>query len=172
MIRVRLNDSKKFKLSIGNRVLKNELDENAKIPVISANVNEVFGKTNKEIITDYSVPYIIWGIDGDWMVKYMEKGIKFYPTDHCGYIKVLDKNINPIYLTKVLKMEGDKQRFSRSNRASIDRVSSIVVTLPNIKVQNSIVNKISGLENKINNLKNNLDRYQNKKIKIVNKYLN
>ena len=106
-------------------MLKNELSNTGSIPVISANVNEEFGKINKEIIEDYSSPYILWGIDGDWMVNYLDKGIKFYPTDHCGYLKVIDKNINPLYLAKMVEIEGSKQRFSRSNRASIERVSSL-----------------------------------------------
>ena len=94
---IRLDNPHKFKLSIGNRVLKSELKEDGIIPVISANVKEYFGKINDEIITDYSKPYILWGIDGDWMVNYLEKGIKFYPTDHCGYIQVLDDNIKNLF---------------------------------------------------------------------------
>ena len=62
--KVRLDDTNKFKLSIGSRVLKTELKEDGSIPVISANVNVIFGKIDKEIITDYSTPYVLWGIDG------------------------------------------------------------------------------------------------------------
>lgn len=168
---VRLDDKNKFKLSIGNRVLKSELKEDGIIPVISANVKENFGKVNDEIITDYSKPYILWGIDGDWMVNYLEKGIKFYPTDHCGYIQVLDDNINPIYFAKALEAEGTKQRFSRSNRASTDRISSLVVKLPDIKIQNQIAETILNLESKIKELQNKLNIYDDRKKEIVEKYL-
>lgn len=169
---VRLDDKNKFKLSIGNRVLKSELKEDGIIPVISANVKEIFGMVNDEIITDYSKPYILWGIDGDWMVNYLEKGIKFYPTDHCGYIQVLDNNINPIYFSKALEAEGAKQRFSRSNRASTDRISSLVVKLPNIKIQNQIAETILNLESKIKELETKLNTYDDRKKEVVEKYLN
>ena len=169
---VRLSDKSKFKLSIGNRILKNELIENGKIPVISANVNEEFGRIDKEIIDDYSTPYILWGIDGDWNVGYKEKNTKFYPTDHCGYIKILDDNINPIYFSIALKLEGEKQRFSRSNRASTDRISSLIINLPDSKTQNNIAFEISKLNDKILNLEIELLNYKNKKKDIVEKYLN
>lgn len=168
---VRLDDNNKFKLAIGTRVLKSELIENGSIPVISANVNDVFGKINKELINDYSSPYILWGIDGDWIVRYMEKGDKFYPTDHCGYIKVLDKNINPLFLSKMIEIEGTKQRFSRSNRASTDRVSSIKLKVPNIDIQDKIAKEIKESLNKIAELEKNLLEYDNKKKKVVEKYL-
>lgn len=77
------------------------------------------------------------------MVNYLDKGIKFYPTDHCGYLKVIDKNINPLYLAKMVEIEGSKQRFSRSNRASIERVSSMIINLPNIEIQNKIAESIN-----------------------------
>ena len=169
---VRLDDKNKFKLSIGSRILKSELKENGNIPVISANVKEPFGKINDEIIKDYSKPYILWGIDGDWMVNYLEKGMKFYPTDHCGYIQVLDDSINPIYFAKVLEAEGTKQRFSRSNRASTDRISSLVVKLPDIKIQNQIAETILNLESKIRELEIKLNTYGDRKKEVVEKYLN
>ncbi len=169
---VRLDDTNKFKLSIGSRVLKNELKDDGKTPVISANVNEIFGKIDKDLITDYSTPYVLWGIDGDWIVRFIEKGKKFYPTDHCGYIKILDKSINPLYLTKMLEIEGNKQRFSRSNRASTDRVSSLVVKLPSIEVQNKVAKEVEQINKKINELESTLIEYNNKKKEIVSRYLN
>lgn len=148
------------------------MKENGKIPVISANVNEVFGMIDKEIITDYSMPYILWGIDGDWNVCYREQGNKFYPTDHCGYIKILDNNINSIYFSKALEIEGNKQRFSRSNRASIDRVSSLIIRLPNIEIQNRVSKKVKELSIKIKRLEKELNFLDNKKKEIIDRYLN
>ena len=75
---MRLDNKDKFKLSIGSRVLKSELIDDGRIPVISANVNEIFGKklTKKLLmITHHHIYY--GGIDGDWMVRYLEKGIRF-----------------------------------------------------------------------------------------------
>lgn len=152
-------------------MLKNELSNTGSIPVISANVNEEFGKINKEIIEDYSSPYILWGIDGDWMVNYLDKGIKFYPTDHCGYLKVIDKNINPLYLAKMVEIEGSKQRFSRSNRASIERVSSMIINLPNIEIQNKIAESINEFNKCIKEMKLKLNQLDLSKREVIDKYI-
>lgn len=167
----KLNDSTYFKLAIGNRVLTTELVSDGSIDVISANVNESFGKINKEIIDDYSTQYILWGIDGDWMVRTTNVGEKFYPTDHCGYVQVLDENINPKYLAKMIENEGIKLRFSRSNRASIDRVSNITIYLPNIDEQNKIINQVNELENEISELEIRLIELNQEKANIVNNTL-
>ncbi len=167
-----MDDNKKFKLSIGSRVLKRELKNDGAIPVISANVFEPFGMTNSEIIKDYSKPYVLWGIDGDWMVRCMKSGDKFYPTDHCGYIKILDNSINPLYFSIALKEEGDKQRFSRSNRASTDRVSSLVINLPSINVQNKVAEEIESLNEKIKKMEKYLDELSAKKDEVIDKFLN
>lgn len=152
-------------------MLKNELSNTGSIPVISANVNEEFGKINKEIIEDYSSPYILWGIDGDWMVNYLDKGIKFYPTDHCGYLKVIDKNINPLYLAKMVEIEGSKQRFSRSNRASIERVSSMIINLPNIEIQNKIAESINEFNKCIKEMELKLNQLDLSKREVIDKYI-
>lgn len=120
---------------------------------------------------DYSCQYILWGIDGDWMVRTTKSGEKFYPTDHCGYIKVLDDKINPRYLAKLIEKEGFNLRFSRSNRASIDRISDIEVSLPTIKKQNKIVSKVVKLENKIFNLESKLDELNHKREDFLRKIL-
>lgn len=169
--RIKLNDPSLVNIKIGNRVLSTELDMDGSINVISANVNESFGKINKEIIDDYSNQYVLWGIDGDWMVRTTELGEKFYPTDHCGYLKVLDDNINPKYLAKMIEKEGLKLRFSRSNRASIDRVSNLQIYLPTIEKQNEIINQVVELEYKINELENNINKLNQEKTKIVNSIL-
>lgn len=158
-------------MKIGNRVLTTDLDKNGSIDVISANVNESFGKINKEIIKDYSKQYILWGIDGDWVVRTTGIGEKFYPTDHCGYIEVLDERINPKYLAKLLEKEGLNLRFSRTNRASIDRVSNIKMSLPEIEEQNKIVNQLIKFENKIQDIEIKLSELNQQKIDIVNKIL-
>ncbi len=167
----KLNDSNLFKLSIGNRILSTELDENGTVDVISANINESFGKINKEIIDDYSHQYILWGIDGDWMVRTTNIGEKFYPTDHCGYIKILTDDINPKYLAKMIENEGHNLRFSRTNRASIERVSNIKISLPNIEEQNRIITHVVDIENKIFELENKLFEFNQEKEKIVKNIL-
>lgn len=160
-----------FKLSIGKRVLNNELLENGQIPVYSANVLEVFGFVNKEILQNYDNDSVLWGIDGDWMVGFMPKNKKFYPTDHCGVLRVDDTKINAKYISFVLNEAGKKQGFSRKLRASIDRIKALRIKLPSLEFQDQIVDITDKIEKKINEYKIELDRLEKEKEKILQKYL-
>ncbi|WP_257911241.1 restriction endonuclease subunit S [Campylobacter lari] len=160
-----------FKLSIGKRVLNNELLENGQIPVYSANVLEVFGFVNKEILQDYDNDSVLWGIDGDWMVGFIPKNKKFYPTDHCGVLRVDDTKINAKYISFVLNEAGKKQGFSRKLRASIDRIKALRIKLPSLEFQDQIADITDKIEKKINEYKIELDRLEKEKEKILQKYL-
>lgn len=160
-----------FKLSIGKRVLNNELLENGQIPVYSANVLEVFGFVNKEILQDYDNDSVLWGIDGDWMVGFIPKNKKFYPTDHCGVLRVDDTKINAKYISFILNEAGKKQGFSRKLRASIDRIKALRVKLPSLEFQDQIADTTDKIEKKINEYKIELDRLEKEKEKILQKYL-
>ena len=149
----RLSDTNIFKLSIGKRVVQKELT-NKGIPVYSANVFEPIGYIDKELITEFNKSFIIWGIDGDWMVNILPSKFKFYPTDHCGYMTVDESVINPRYMAHILEKEGKILRFSRTYRASLDRIKSIQITVPSIDIQNNAMNKVVELERKIENLNN------------------
>jgi type I restriction enzyme M protein len=123
-----------FDLQLGDRVLADEqLVEDGKIPVYSANVHEPFGFIDSENLEDYSRDSIIWGIDGDWMVTTIDKNIPFYPTDHCGVLRTDEKRVTPKYLAMALEVEGKLEKFSRNNRASIQRIKSLSVRLPDKK---------------------------------------
>lgn len=99
---IKLNNSNLFSLSIGRRVLSNEIILDGEYIVYSANVFEAFGRINHSILNDFSKPSVIWGIDGDWMVSLVESNVKFHPTDHCGVIRVLDETIIlPEYLLHI-----------------------------------------------------------------------
>ncbi|HDZ4940343.1 TPA: restriction endonuclease subunit S [Campylobacter jejuni] len=160
-----------FKLSIGKRILNSDLLENGKIPVYSANVLEVFGFIDKEILPDYDSDSVLWGIDGDWIVGFMPKNRKFYPTDHCGVLRVDDTKINAKYISFVLNEAGKKQGFSRKLRASIDRIRALRVKLPSLDFQDQIVDIIDKIERKINEDKIELSRLEKEKEKILHKYL-
>lgn len=105
------------------------------------------------------------------MVRTTNIGEKFYPTDHCGYIKILTDDINPKYLAKMIENEGHNLRFSRTNRASIERVSNIKISLPNIEEQNRIITHVVDIENKIFELENKLFEFNQEKEKIVKNIL-
>ncbi len=171
-VSLRLADLKKFKVSIGNRVLNRELVRDGEIPVYSANVLEPFGYINKLLITDFSRDSILWGIDGDWMVNFIPKNMKFYPTDHCGVIRVLDETlVNPKYLVYPFLKAGEAEGFSRASRASIERIMALTVRVPDIKIQNKVVKKLFKLEKQISELKSKMQDCLTKKQKILDNYL-
>ncbi len=168
---VRLSDEDIFDVTIGKRVLKNEFVKNGKIPVYSANVMEPFGSIDASLITDFSTPSVLWGIDGDWMVNYMPAGYPFYPTDHCGVLRVDTGIIHPRYLAFVLEQEWKSLEFSRTKRASIDRIQGIKIPLPPLSEQQRIVNEIEQIEWEISRLKIELANIPAQKEAILKKYL-
>lgn len=145
----RLSDKNIFELSIGNRVLSDEVVENGSIPIYSANVFEEFGRIDKQNITDFSVPSILWGIDGDWMVNIIPANKPFYPTDHCGVLRIKTDDIIPKYMALALQAEGEFERFSRSNRASTQRISNLVIQIPSVADQQKVVDAIEAIDKKI-----------------------
>ena len=168
---VRLSDENIFQVSIGKRVLKNEFVENGKIPVYSANVIEPFGNIDKLLIEDFSKPSVLWGIDGDWMVNYLPKDYPFYPTDHCGVLRVKDNSINEKYLAFILEKEGKVFEFSRTKRASIDRIQGIKIPVPPISEQQKLVSEIGKIEEKIKTLETEISEIPKQKEAILKKYL-
>lgn len=144
-----LADSDKFDVSIGKRILNKQLELDGTVPVYSANVIEPFGHINELLITDFSVPSVLWGIDGEWMTTYIPANSEFYPTDHCGVLRCKTSEVNPRYMVHILETEGKRMGFSRNYRASIDRIQSITFTVPDIELQNKVVKKVMELEDKI-----------------------
>lgn len=167
----RLSDNKLFSVSIGKRVLTCDLVSKDGIPVYSANVLEPFGNIDKLLIEDFSLPSVLWGIDGDWMVNYIPENTPFYPTDHCGVLRILDKNISSKYVAWVLYKEGVDKRFSRQLRASIDRVTGISIKVPSITKQKEVTTKVEKLEKQVINVRRFLDTVQALKADIIKKYL-
>lgn len=163
--KLNLSNREQFIVSIGKRVLQTELVPNGKIPVYSANVVEHFGHIDKLLIKDFSVPSVLWGIDGDWMTRYMPENKEFYPTDHCGVLRCITSEVNVRYLAHLLEKEGKTIGFSRSYRASIERILGITISVPDIGRQNKNMKKVLELEQKIlieeNKLKNIFERKAN-----------
>jgi len=168
----RLSNSNDFDAFIGKRVVQKEIEntENG-IPIYSANVFQPFGFINKEFITDFSKSSVLWGIDGDWMVNVIPKNKPFYPTDHCGVIRVKNKYIHPKYLAWVLRKEGEKVRFSRSHRASTERVKGIIIKTPSITEQNTAIKLIEKQEKIITKSEEIINGIAERKQAILTKYL-
>ena len=167
-----LSDKTSFTVSIGKRVLNSELVPEGTIPVFSANVFEPFGYVDKLLIEDFSMDSVLWGIDGDWMVNFYPKDNQFYPTDHCGVLRVLTDKVHPRYMARILETEGKKMNFSRTYRASIDRVKGISFSVPSFEVQEKTMKQVVELEAKISELESGLASLDSKKAKILASFLN
>ncbi len=165
-------NSDDFKVSIGKRVLQKEVSEDTSFtPIYSANVFDVFGYINKDILKDFSLPSVIWGIDGDWMVNYIPENTPFYPTDHCGVLRIFTKNLHPRYVSFVLNEKGKEARFSRTIRASIDRIKGLTIEAPDMKTQNEFAINIQKLEEKIRQAQEIIEKAPLQKQKILDKHL-
>ena len=156
-----LSNEKTFDITIGDRVLSEEIVSGGRVPVYSANVYEEFGRIDKENMKDYSRPSVIWGIDGDWMVNIIPAGVPFYPTDHCGVLRIKTEKILPEYMMYALQAEGEYERFSRNNRASAQRIRSLVVQAPETKIQKNIIDELKALDDKINGQNAEIEKYEN-----------
>ena len=167
-----LSDKTSFAVSIGKRVLNSELVADGTIPVFSANVFEPFGCTDRLLIEDFSKDSVLWGIDGDWMVNFYPKDNPFYPTDHCGVLRVLTDKVHPRYMARILETEGQKMNFSRSYRASIDRIEGISFNVPDYDVQSKAMEQVIELEAKISELEKSLTALDGKKSEILATFLN
>jgi len=142
------------------------------IPVYSANVFEPMGLIDDKLLNNFDDEYIIWGIDGDWMVNILPKGYEFYPTDHCGVMQV-DKNIiNPRYMAYILEKEGARLGFSRTYRASLDRIKGISIEVPNVNIQNEKMREVEEFENQIRSLEETQIDLNFEISNIIKKYLN
>ena len=117
------------------------------------------------------MPSVLWGIDGDWMTSYMPKNEKFYPTDHCGVLRCKTEEVNPRYLTHILEREGKRMGFSRSYRASIDRIEGITFTVADRKTQDATVAEITAIEAQIKEEESTLNSLNGKISDIMNHYL-
>lgn len=165
-------DSAVFNISIGRRVLKNEVVDTGRFDIYSANVFEPFGKSEHSVLNDFSQPSVLWGIDGDWMVNFIDKDKLFSPTDHCGVIRVLNENeVLPRYLVYPLQKEGETQRFSRVNRASTERIRSLIIQVPSIEDQKEVVEKLSKIDEEISKAKLYVANASSAKQAILDKYL-
>ncbi|MGJ9577611.1 N-6 DNA methylase [Actinotignum sp. GS-2025c] len=169
--RLKLADRTHFDIRIGKRVLTKDLSSDGSVPVYSANVAEPFGYLNQTLFDDFNQPSILWGIDGDWMVSYQEAGKPFYPTDHCGVLRVVSDAVQPRYLAHVLQSAGRKARFSRDYRASIDRISSLSIQAPDINAQRRTIERVEELEMNIINAQRELDNLSERRNEVVAQFL-
>lgn len=126
---------------------------------------------DKLLIEDFSTPSVLWGIDGDWMVSTIAENTPFYPTDHCGVLRIKSDVVLPKILAWLLKKEGERVGFKRSYRASIERVGSLLITIPSMSMQLSAVAALTNYESKIAEARAIMDTCASRKQAILDKYL-
>lgn len=130
-VEVSLNDKTLFDLSIGKRLLRKDyIEASGRIPAYSSNVFSPFVYTSYSNVEDFSIPYVLWGIDGTFEFNVMPIGEKFAYTDHCGVIKIKNPKINPYYLAYTLEENKHKYGFDRGLRASLSNMKSVKVSIP------------------------------------------
>jgi len=131
-INVKLGNTALFNLFIGKRVLKKELLDSGEdgIPVYSANVFEPFGLVKYSNVEDFTYPSILWGIDGNYELRYIPAGEIFATTDHCGTIQILNEAIIPECLLYALNLRKKEESFDRSFRASLSNMTRVTIKIP------------------------------------------
>ena len=169
---MKLNDLDVFEISIGKRVLNSEVSPEFSIPVYSANVFKPFGMIDHLLLTDFSKASVLWGIDGDWMVNTITANIQFYPTDHCGVLRIKTDDILPKYMAYLLQKEGEQVGFSRTYRASIDRIEGMTVEVAPIEAQRQAIAQVEQYEAAIRQAQAIMDGCAARKKAILDKYLN
>lgn len=167
---IRLNEPTKFELRIGRRVLASEIEKHGIYPVFSANVKNEFGFIDHLLFEDFDKPSILWGIDGDWMVSYIDKDVPFYPTDHCGVLRVLDSEINPYYIALAFEEVGKYYGFSRAYRASIERILSVQLPLPSKNLQDIVVSECKKIDKEYNTSRMSINTYRQKIAEIFDRF--
>ncbi len=131
---IKMGDPAAFELILGKRVLRKDVNGPGwTVPVYSANVFTPMGLIEKGIITDFSKPTLLWGIDGNFEFSLIPPGNAFSITDHCGAIRILDDTILPEYLLCVLYRQREEANLDRSFRANLANMRRLVIPVP-IKV--------------------------------------
>ncbi len=128
---LKLSDTTFFELSIGKRVLKKDIyNSKGVIPIFSANVKEPIGLHTKSIIQNFNNNFVLWGIDGDFEFNVIGKNKPFYPTDHCGVIRIKKDEILSEYLMLQLEKSKKHYGFDRGLRSSIKNMKEVVINIP------------------------------------------
>lgn len=157
---VLLTDERYFKLFIGKRLLKKDLIKiEGEIPVYSANVFTPIAFQKESNIDNFENDFVIWGIDSDFEFNFIEKNKPFVTTDHCGTIRIMQKDLLPEYLMLRLSEAKHKYGFDRGLRSSLKNMSQISVKIPidskgniDLQLQKDILEKhgiIKEIKNKI-----------------------
>ena len=125
-----LGDRDYFQLSLGKRIKEEDHTEEGYL-VYSTNVTAPVGNYHTSRISDFSVPSVLWGIDGNFVWGYVDAEVPFAPTDHCGVLRVKHPDLLPKYLYYALRSVGNPYGFDRTYRAKLKNMKEqVVVQIP------------------------------------------
>lgn len=130
---ISLGDSQLFELAIGKRITKSELQSlpSGNVQIISARLDIPFGLIQSDRYLQIKENIVLWNIDSSrWATRVLEGNTKFIPTDHCGYIKILHKEIVPEYIAYKLYEQGLDLGFTHEFRASLKNIRNIIIPIP------------------------------------------
>lgn len=161
---LKLSETTFFELSIGKRVLKKDIyNSKGTIPIFSANVKVPIGMHTNNIIQNFNNNFVLWGIDGDFEFNVIGKNKPFYPTDHCGIIRIKEDEILPEYLMLQLEKSAKHYGFDRGLRSSLKNMKEVVVNIPfNSKNKIDTEKQIEVIEKYqfVAELKENIENYK------------
>ena len=92
----------------------------------------------------------------------MPENNKFYPTDHCGVLRAKTEEINTYYLAMALDIVGQQYRFSRTNRASIDRIEEVKLPIPPKPIQDQVAEECQKIDAEFSSSRMTIDEYSEK----------
>ena len=70
-----------------------------------------------------------------------------------------------------MKKEGERQRFSRANRASTERIKALTLKVPSVEIQKEVVKKLQKLDEQIKEANQQIANASSAKQAILDKYL-
>ena len=95
-----------------------------------------------------------------------------YSTDHCGVLRIKTDDVLPKYMAYLLQKEGERVGFSRTYRASLDRIQSLIVNVAPIEAQKQAVAQVEQYEAEIRKAQAVMDGCAARKKAILDHYLN
>jgi restriction endonuclease S subunit len=79
--------------------------------------------------------------------------------------------VHPRYLAFALENVGKEQDFSRTHRASIDRISALTILIPSLEIQEKFAKQVEALFAKILDAQKIISEASKKKTEIIRSYL-
>lgn len=177
MLNISLGDPSLFELAIGKRKTKRELllIPFGKIPIISARLDRPFGFVESKSFVCSNSKLVLWNIDSSrWDTRVLDEYCKFIPTDHCGYMKILNPKIVPEYVAYKLYECGLHAGFKHEYRASLSNIRDMFIPIPidetgdfDVGVQNELAQSYQRCVRVRNELLRIIDDLSSKRINIV-----